>query len=109
MALTGQAKSDYNKAYRKAKRERIRKLQRDWYLQNEGAEKAKREKRNRKKFNPRGGDGARAKRKVKVPAVRRWTIIADEATGEDFAFFNKETGYPLAELQGICDLLRRIK
>ena len=109
MPLTGKAKSDYNKAYRKAKRDSIRKMQRDWYLRNETAEKAKREKRNREKFNPRGGVGARAKRKVKVPAIRRWTIIEDQTTGEDFCYFNKETGYPLAELLEICDLLRRLK
>ena len=109
MPLTGEAKAAHNKAYYEKRRDAIRKMKREWYLKNEDSQLAKREEKNRKKFNPRGGDGSRAKRKVKVPKVRRWTIIEDESTGEELCYFNKETGYPLKELAEICDLLRRLK
>jgi len=107
MALSGEAKKEHNRAYYEARREAIRKQKREWYLKHEEEEKAKRAVVNRKKFNERV-PGSRAKKRVKVPKVRRWTLIEDDSTGEELCYFNKETGFALKELTEICNLLRRM-
>ena len=102
-------KAEHNQAYYEAKREAIRKSKREWYRKNRESQLAKRTVKNRKKWAERNHTGANVKKRLKVPNVRRWTIIEDESTGVALVYFNTDIGFPLEELKGIVDVLRRVE
>lgn len=94
-------KRAYLKAYLKKHKERRRKLQRESYLRNLEGYRKRMEKRNRKKHPVARPKGEKAAKVVKVSRARRFTIIEDENTHIDLAYFNKETGYTKKELKAI--------
>ncbi|MEI6870706.1 MAG: hypothetical protein WCL08_00350 [Verrucomicrobiota bacterium] len=108
MPSTGKKKAEQNAAYYEERREAIRKQKREWYRKNRDEQLKKRLKNNRKKWNPRNNTGVNVKKRVKVPKVRRWTIIEDDSTGQELIYFNTDIGFGLDELKAILDVLRRV-
>lgn len=103
-----EAKKAYIAAYKKERREQLRKQGREWRLKNMRAISEQQEQANRKrghgkrKTAPPGKSEAAPK--VKVTKIRRYTII------EDRVYFNRESGFTPEEIQAVLkDLKEKAK
>jgi hypothetical protein len=91
----------YMKKYEEIRREERRKQKRENWLKNHEHNLQVLAKRNKKKgFQKREPDGPHTKKRVRVPKVRKWTII------EDRIYFNREIGFSLEEMREVMKAFR---
>lgn len=106
--LDPEAKRQWQRAYQAQRRATLKLIKRAARLKKYEQYQATMTAYNRKKGSKERPVGKKAKKRVRVSKIRRWTIIPDQ-DGRELAYFNKETGYDREELEMIVKMLRAVE